>query len=89
MKIIEISENWKQTTFEDVSVKCTNCGSKLEIEAEDVKEKYVDGILGIFFECPVCFKRNRLTGDVNIRYWNWIEYKNKKTGIKREFGYDN
>ena len=82
MKIIKKGENWCAPTFTEVMVECNNCESKLEIEAEDVKEGYVDGIQGVVFECPVCFKQNRLTGDISIRYWNWIEYKDKKSKQK-------
>ena len=82
MKIIKKGENWCAPTFTEVMVECDRCESKLEIEAEDVREGYVDGIQGVFFECPLCFKRNRLIGDVRIRYWNWIEYKDKKSRTK-------
>ena len=80
MKIIEISQDWKEPTFEEVTVKCISCGSKLSIEAEDVRE----GCHGMFFECPVCFKCNMLKSDVKERYLNWIEYKNKKNRTKEE-----
>ena len=83
MKIIKKGENWCAPTFTEVMDECNNCESKLEIEAEDVREGCVDGIQDVvFFECPVCFKRNRLTGDISIRYWNWIEYKDKKSKQK-------
>ena len=75
MKIIKKGENWCAPTFTEVMVECDRCGSKLEIEAEDVRE----GCHGMFFECPVCFKSNILKSDVKERYLNWIEYKNKKS----------
>lgn len=74
MKIIKKGENWCAPTFTEVMVECDRCESKLEIEAEDVRE----GCHGMFFECPVCFKCNMLKGDVKERYLNWVEYKNKK-----------
>lgn len=80
MKIIKKGENWCAPTFTEVMVECDRCGSKLEIEAEDVRE----GCHGMFFECPVCFKCNMLKSDVKERYLNWIEYKNKKSRIKEE-----
>ena len=60
MKIIEISEDWKEPTFEEVTVKCTSCGSKLSIEAEDITVGYNNRSLGsaknrLYFVCPVCF----------------------------------
>ena len=84
MKIIKKGENWCAPTFTEVMVECNNCESKLEIEAEDVKE----GCHGMFFECPVCFKRNMLKSDVKERYLNWIEYKNKKSRIKEDIERD-
>ena len=78
MKIIKKDENWCAPTFTEVMVECDRCGSKLEIEAEDVRE----GCHGMFFECPVCFKCNMLKSDVKERYLNWIEYKNKKSRTK-------
>ena len=63
MKIIEISQDWKEPTFEEVNVKCTSCGSKLSIEAEDIYE-YNNGL---YFECPVCFNNSKLD--------KYIEYK--------------
>ena len=80
MKIIKKGENWCAPTFTEVMVECDRCGSKLEIEAEDVRE----GCHGMFFECPVCFKCNMLKSDVKERYLNWIEYKNKKSRTKEE-----
>ena len=80
MKIIKKGENWCAPTFTEVMVECDRCESKLEIEAEDVRE----GCHGMFFECPVCFKLNMLKSDVKERYLNWIEYKNKKSRTKEE-----
>ena len=80
MKIIKKGENWCAPTFTEVMVECDRCESKLEIEAEDVRE----GCHGMFFECPVCFKCNMLKSDVKERYLNWIEYKNKKSRTKEE-----
>ena len=80
MKIIKKGENWCAPTFTEVMVECDRCGSKLEIEAEDVRE----GCHGMFFECPVCFKCNMLKSDVKERYLNWIEYKNKKSRTREE-----
>ena len=80
MKIIKKGENWCTPTFTEVMVECDNCESKLEIEAEDVMESI--GVL--FFECPVCFKRNILKSDIKERYLNWIEYRDKKSRIKEE-----
>ena len=77
MKIIKKGEDWCAPTFSEVMVDCNRCGSKLEIEAEDVKEEVNNCGQGMFFECPVCFKHNRLTGDISVRYWNWVEYKDK------------
>lgn len=74
MKIIKKGENWCAPTFTEVMVECNNCESKLEIEAEDVRE----GCHGMFFECPVCFKCNMLKSDVKERYLNWIEYSVSK-----------
>ena len=84
MKIIKKGENWCVPTFTEVMVECDRCESKLEIEAEDVKE----GCHGMFFECPVCFKRNMLKSDVKERYLNWIEYKNKKSRTKEDIERD-
>ena len=74
MKIIKKGENWCVPTFTEVMVECDRCESKLEIEAEDVRE----GCHGMFFECPVCFKLNMLKSDVKERYLNWIEYSVSK-----------
>ena len=84
MKIIKKGENWCAPTFTEVMVECDRCGSKLEIEAEDVRE----GCHGMFFECPVCFKCNMLKSDVKERYLNWIEYKNKKSRTKENIERD-
>ena len=84
MKIIKKGENWCAPTFTEVMVECDRCGSKLEIEAEDVRE----GCHGMFFECPVCFKCNMLKSDVKERYLNWIEYKNKKSRTKEDIERD-
>ena len=84
MKIIKKGENWCAPTFTEVMVECDRCGSKLEIEAEDVRE----GCHGMFFECPVCFKCNMLKSDVKERYLNWIEYKNKKNRTKEDIERD-
>ena len=84
MKIIKKGENWCTPTFTEVMVECDNCESKLEIEAEDVMESI--GVL--FFECPVCFKRNILKSDVKERYLNWIEYKNKKSRTREDIERD-
>lgn len=84
MKIIKKGENWCTPTFTEVMVECDNCESKLEIEAEDVMESI--GVL--FFECPVCFKRNILKSDIKERYLNWIEYKNKKNRTKEDIERD-
>ena len=78
MKIIKKGEDWCVPTFEDVMVECINCQSKLSIEAEDVEEEINGGINSAFFECPVCFKHNKLMGDVRVRYCNWVEYRNGK-----------
>ena len=80
MKIIKVSDEWHEPTFKNVKVKCSGCDSELEIESEDVMESI--GVL--FFECPVCFKRNILKSDVKERYLNWIEYKNKKSRTREE-----
>lgn len=74
MKIIEISQDWKEPTFKNVRVKCSGCDSELEIEAEDVMES--NGVA--FFECPVCFKQNKMVNDVGSMYWNWKNYMDKK-----------
>ena len=71
MKIIEISKDWKEPTFEDVSVTCTSCGSKLSIEAEDIKVGYNNRV---YFECPVCFNDSKLDEDVEYKYWNYNKY---------------
>ena len=71
MKIIEISEDWKEPTFEEVNVKCTSCGSKLSIEAEDIKVGYNNRV---YFECPVCFNDSKLDKDVEDKYWNYSKY---------------
>ena len=84
MKIIKKGENWCAPTFTEVMVECDRCESKLEIEAEDVRE----GCHGMFFECPVCFKCNMLKSDVKERYLNWIEYKNKKSRTKEDIERD-
>ena len=42
----------------------------------------------MFFECPVCFKRNILKSDVKERYLNWIEYKNKKNRTREDIERD-
>ena len=70
MKIIEISEDWKEPTFEEVTVKCTSCGSKLSIEAEDINE-YNNGL---YFECPVCFNNSKLDKNIEYKYWNYNKY---------------
>ena len=79
MKIIEISEDWKEPTFEEVNVKCTSCGSKLSIEAEDIKVGYNNRSLGsaknrLYFVCPVCFNDSRLDKDIEDKYWNYNKY---------------
>ena len=71
MKIIEISEDWKEPTFEEVTVKCTSCGSKLSIEAEDIKVGYNNKL---YFVCPVCFNDSRLDKDIEDKYWNYSKY---------------
>jgi hypothetical protein len=71
MKIIEISKDWKEPTFEEVTVKCTSCGSKLSIEAKDIKVGYNNRIS---FECPVCFNDSKLDKDVEYKYWNYNRY---------------
>ena len=70
MKIIEISEDWKEPTFEEVTVKCTSCGSKLSIEAEDVKVRYNR----LYFVCPVCFNDSKLDEYIEDKYWNYNKY---------------
>ena len=77
MKIIKVSDKWHEPTFKNVRVKCSGCDSELEIESEDVMES--NGVA--FFECPVCFKQNKMTGensDAGAMYWNWKNYMNKK-----------
>lgn len=74
MKIIKVGEDWKEPTFEHVRVKCSGCDSELEIESEDVMESKGEA----FFECPVCFKQNKMTGDIGAMYWNWKGYRDKK-----------
>ena len=74
MKIIEISEDWKEPTFEEVTVKCTSCGSKLSIESEDVKVGYNR----LYFVCPVCFNDSKLDEDVEYKYWEYSKYMIKK-----------
>ena len=71
MKIIEISEDWKEPTFEEVTVKCTSCGSKLSIEAEDIKVGYNNKV---YFECPVCFNDSKLDEYIKDKYWNYNKY---------------
>ena len=71
MKIIEISEDWKEPTFEEVNVKCTSCGSKLSIEAEDIIVGYNNRL---YFVCPVCFNDSRLDKDIEDKYWNYNKY---------------
>ena len=70
MKIIEVSKDWKEPTFEEVTVKCTSCGSKLSIEAEDINE-YNNGL---YFECPVCFNNSKLDKYIEDKYWDYIKY---------------
>lgn len=77
MKIIKVGEDWKEPTFEHVRVKCSGCDSELEIESEDVMESNGEA----FFECPVCFRQNKMTdenSDSGAMYWNWKGYMNKK-----------
>lgn len=74
MKIIEISEDWKEPTFEDVSVTCTSCGSKLSIEAEDIKDVKVGYNNRLCFVCPVCFNDSKLDEDVEYKYWEYSKY---------------
>ena len=79
MKIIEISEDWKEPIFEEVTVKCTSCGSKLSIEAEDIKVGYNNQSLGsaknkLYFVCPVCFNDSKLDEDVEYKYWEYSKY---------------
>lgn len=71
MKIIEISEDWKEPTFEEVMVECDRCGSKLEIEAEDIKVGYNNRL---YFVCPVCFNDSKLDKDVEYKYWEYSKY---------------
>lgn len=74
MKIIKVSDEWHEPTFKNVRVKCSGCDSELEIEAEDVMES--NGVA--FFECPVCFKQNKMVNDIGAMYWNWKNYMDKK-----------
>ena len=79
MKIIEVSKDWKEPTFEEVTVKCTSCGSKLSIEAEDIKVGYNNRSLGsaknrVYFECPVCFNDSKLDEYIEDKYWNYNKY---------------
>ena len=74
MKIIKVSDEWYEPTFKNVKVKCSGCDSELEIESEDVMES--NGVA--FFECPVCFKQNKMVNDVGSMYWNWKNYMDKK-----------
>ena len=74
MKIIKVSDEWHEPTFKNVKVNCSGCDSELEIEAEDVMES--NGVA--FFECPVCFKQNKMVNDVGSMYWNWKNYMDKK-----------
>ena len=82
MKIIKVSDEWHEPTFKNVKVKCSGCDSELEIESEDVMES--NGVA--FFECPVCFKQNKMVNDVSLdshqdvgaMYWNWKNYMDKK-----------
>ena len=81
MKIIEISKDWKEPTFEEVTVKCASCGSKLSIEAEDIKVGYNNRV---YFECPVCFNDSKLDKDVEYKYWNYNRYIKEKKKKKKE-----
>ena len=83
MKIIKVSDEWHEPTFKNVKVNCSGCDSELEIESEDVMESKGEA----FFECPVCFRQNKLADcksldlrqdDVEAMYWNWKGYMNKK-----------
>ena len=74
MKIIKVSDEWHEPTFKNVRVKCSGCDSELEIESEDVMES--NGVA--FFECPVCFKQNKMVNDIGAMYWNWKNYMDKK-----------
>ena len=74
MKIIKVSDEWHEPTFKNVRVKCSGCNSELEIESEDVMES--NGVA--FFECPVCFKQNKMINEVGALYWNWKNYMDKK-----------
>lgn len=74
MKIIKVSNEWHEPTFKNVRVKCSGCDSELEIESEDVMES--NGVA--FFECPVCFKQNKMVNDIEAMYWNWKNYMDKK-----------
>ena len=74
MKIIKVSDEWHEPTFKNVKVKCSGCDSELEIESEDVMES--NGVA--FFECPVCFKQNKMVNDIGAMYWNWKNYMDKK-----------
>ena len=74
MKIIKVSDEWHEPTFKNVKVNCSGCDSELEIESEDVMES--NGVA--FFECPVCFKQNKMVNDIGAMYWNWKNYMDKK-----------
>lgn len=74
MKIIKVSNEWHEPTFKNVRVRCSGCDSELEIESEDVMES--NGVA--FFECPVCFKQNKMVNDIEAMYWNWKNYMDKK-----------
>ena len=74
MKIIKVSDEWHEPIFKNVRVKCSGCDSELEIESEDVMES--NGVA--FFECPVCFKQNKMVNDIGAMYWNWKNYMDKK-----------
>lgn len=74
MKIIKVSDKWHEPTFKNVKVNCSGCDSELEIESEDIMES--NGVA--FFECPVCFKQNKMVNDIGAMYWNWKNYMDKK-----------
>ena len=74
MKIIKVSDEWHEPTFKNVKVNCSGCDSELEIESEDIMES--NGVA--FFECPVCFKQNKMVNDIGAMYWNWKNYMDKK-----------
>ena len=74
MKIIKVSDEWHEPIFKSVRVRCSGCDSELEIESEDAMES--NGVA--FFECPVCFKQNKMANDVGAMYWNWKNYMDKK-----------